>query len=575
MEGCICMKFKIKSKLIVAFSLITAILVGLGIYSVSTIQRINESSKVIASEWLQRVDYAHSINTLIANFRIAQNKHVTSNFRAEKADIEKQILRINEDITSNLDAYEKLINSDKDREMFEKIKQEIGQVNTLYEKVRPISMELKREEAEFITETEGKVIFATLSNRLSLLVRSNRDNAQLASEQANQLYSRSRYILIGVIAAAVIFSGTAAIIIILSITLPIGKLKKKLFVLAESGGDLTQKIDIHSKDEIGELASGVNAFIGNIRSIMIDVNKSSENVERAAMHATGLLGSLKHIVDDTTSTIDKLTMGMEETAATAEEIGASSSDIEQSIESLSTKAQNAALEAGKINERAEQLKQNALNSSINSKKVYKSTKDRLEIAIMKSKAVEQINVLSNAILEISDQTNLLALNASIEAARAGEFGRGFSVVADEIRKLAEDSKNTVVEIQKVASAVVDSVENLSDSSKKIMSFIEDTVSKDYDNMASTGEQYSSDAAFVDTLVGEISETTEELTASIESIISSIDEVSTTVNQGAEGTLDMARKVSDIVMKVNEVQDNTNISSNSAKALKEAIGKFKI
>jgi methyl-accepting chemotaxis protein len=569
------MKFKIKSKLIVAFSLITAILVGLGIYSVSTIQTIGESSKVIASEWLQRVDYAHSINTLIANFRIAQNKHVTSNSRSEKADIEKQLQRINEDIKINMDAYEKLINRDKDREMFEKIKQDIAQVNDLYEKVRPISMELKREEAEFITETEGKVIFATLSNRLSLLVRSNRDNAQLASEQADQLYSKSRYILIGVIAAAVVFSCTAAIAIILSITSPIGKLKKKLFALAESGGDLTQKIDIHSKDEIGELASGVNAFIENIRTIMIDVNKSSENVERAAIQATGLLSSLKHIVDDTTSTIDKLTMGMEETAATAEEIGASSSDIEQSVESLANKAQNAALEAGKINERAVQLKQNAVNSSTNSMKVYKSTKDRLETAIMKSKAVEQINILSNAILEISDQTNLLALNASIEAARAGEFGRGFSVVADEIRKLAEDSKNTVVEIQKVALAVVDSVENLSDSSKRIMSFIEDTVSTDYDNMASTGEQYSSDAAFVDTLVGEISGTTEELTASIESIISSIDEVSTTVNQGAEGTLDMARKVSDIVMKVNEVQDNTNISSNSAKALKEAIGKFKI
>jgi methyl-accepting chemotaxis protein len=569
------MKITIKSKLIITFSLIMVLLVGLGIYSVSTIQKVNKASMIIAKEWLKRADYAHSLNTLLANFRIAENKHITLESKADKGDVEKQIERINLEINNVLGAYDKLIYNEQDKEMLMLIKADFNSVNSVYERMKPISRALDREEAEALVVNEGKLTFDILSNRLVVLVKFNREHAEQASDSANQLYSKSRIILIGAIAATVLFSIVAAMLIIIGITRPIGKLKKNLLVLASSGGDLTQKININSKDEIEDLALGVNAFIENIRTIMVDVNKSSGNVEKAAREATELLGSLKSVVDNTSNTIDKLTMGMEETAATAEEIGASSKDIEQSVGFLADKAQNAASEAGKINDRAQGLKDSALNSSKNTQKVYKETKEKLEAAILKSKTVEQINVLSNAILEISEQTNLLALNAAIEAARAGEAGRGFSVVADEIRKLAEDSKNTVVEIQKVATEVVSSVENLSDSSKKIMMFIDNTVNKDYDNMVKTGEQYSSDASFVDSLVTDISGTTEELTAFIENIIQSIDEVATTVNQGAEGTLDMARRIADIVIKVNEVQENTDISSNSARALKESIDKFKI
>jgi methyl-accepting chemotaxis protein len=569
------MKITIRKKLIGAFSLIIAILIGLGVYSLSTIYTVKTSSQVVANEWIKRVDYAHSINNSLSNFVMLENKHIATASQTDKAILESKITTTQDEIAEKVKEYQNMLHSSEDKEMLETINAELGKTFDVFKKVKPLSEANKTEEALAIIRDESKTTSDILAYRLRQLAKYNSENAKKASDEANALYNKSRFILIGIIVAAIIACVVFAVLIILAITTPINKLKRSLIALAENGGDLTQKINIKSKDEIGDLAEGVNEFIDNIRNIMLDVSSCSENVAYVASEATGLLAGLRNIVDDTSVIIDKLTLGMEETSATAEEIASSSNDINQNVGFLTEKAQNASLEANKINSRAQKLKDNALNSSNNSQLIYKETKEKLEAAIKKSQTVEQINILSKSILEISEQTNLLALNAAIEAARAGEAGRGFAVVADEIRKLAEDSKNAVVEIQKVAHEVVASVENLSDSSKKIMSFIDTTITKDYMEMVKTGEQYSSDAVFVDGLVGDISGTSEELTASVDSIINAIEDVARTVSHGAEGTLDMARKIADIVAKVNEVQENTDISSISAQTLKEAIGKFTI
>ena len=569
------MKLTIKSKLLIAFALMTSLLVGLGVYSFSTIYMVNKSSRVIANEWIQRVEYAHNINTLLSNFRVLENKHITSTSKVEKQDVEKQIDVLYEDINKNLSEYGSMLNDAEDRKMLDSIKVDINKRFEIYKKIVPLSMEFKTEEALALIRDIARTDFDILSNKLLDLVKYNREHARQASDEANKLYERAKFILSGIVIAAAAFSIVFAFIIISSITRPLGKLKKSLVMLAESGGDLTRKIDINSNDEIGDLAFGVNEFIENIRQIMTDVSFCSENVEQASNEVSGLLDGLRSIVEDTSYTIEKLSSGMEETAATAEEIGASTNDIEDNVKFLSEKAQGGAEKAKKINKRAKGLKDSALVSSNNAQEIYKDTKERLEAAIKKSKNVEQINILSNTILEISDQTNLLALNAAIEAARAGEAGRGFAVVADEIRKLAENSKNAVVEIQKAAHEVIGSVENLSDSSKKIMNFIDSSISKDYVEMIETGDKYSRDAIFVDNLVTDISETTEQLAAAVGDIIQAMDGVASTVNQGAEGTHNMAKRVADIVEKVNEVQEHTDISSISAKSLKEAIDKFKI
>ncbi|MBO0563317.1 methyl-accepting chemotaxis protein, partial [Clostridium botulinum] len=167
------------------------------------------------------------------------------------------------------------------------------------------------------------------------------------------------------------------------------------------------------------------------------------------------------------------------------------------------------------------------------------TKVELERAIESSKVVEQINVLSESIMEITSQTNLLALNAAIEAARAGEAGKGFSVVADEIRKLAEQSKDTVTEIQSITVKVIESVKNLSDSSSNLLTFVSTDMDNDYKTMLNVADKYSEDASFVDTLVTDFSSTSEDLLASLQDVLKTIEGVAQAASEGAGGTTDIA------------------------------------
>ncbi|SCN26615.1 Methyl-accepting chemotaxis protein 4 [Clostridium sp. N3C] len=569
------MKLTIKSKLILAFSIITALLVAIGIYSLSTIYTMSQSSKLISDRWMERLNLAHSISKSAADFRIAENLHLNSNIDSEKTDVDEQINSINENIKSYIQEYEKLMDDGESKELIEAVKSNIKQANEIYNDLKAKSEEGNITEAEHIFSMDAKINYDILEYRLDKLVDYNQNKAKSSRDEANNLYKYSAIILGVIIFISLVIAIIASVVIILSITKPIDKLKRSLVTLAESGGDLTAKIELNSKDEIGDLAAGVNKFIANIRDIMVEVHNNSEKVTQSSNKVSELLGNLRATVEDTNINIEKLSVAMEETAATAEEVGSSTNSIQLSTEFLAQKAQNGSEEAKTISDRASQLKDNAIKSSLNAKEVYKKTKESLDAAIIRAKNVDKINVLSNSILEISEQTNLLALNAAIEAARAGESGRGFAVVADEVRKLAESSKNTVDEIKKTVDEVIYSVEELTEGYAKIMTFMDSSIGKDYSEMIETGEKYSKDAIFVDNLVSDISGTAQELAATVEDILKAVEDVAITVNDGAEGTLEMSERVANIFNRVNEVQGYTDISSSAADELKAAIEKFKI
>ena len=355
---------------------------------------------------------------------------------------------------------------------------------------------------------------------------------------------------------------------------PIVYISKILARMADSDftGDIPNKF-LKSKDEVGDLARAIQTMQKSISNIIHGVIDEAKTVDGSATNTHKNIVGLNSEIEDISATTEELSAGMEETAASTQEMNATSTEIEHAVESIAEKAQEGANAAIEISKRAELLKENAINS----RKVAQSTRSdvdtKLRNAIVQSKAIEQINVLSDSILQITSQTNLLALNAAIEAARAGEAGKGFAVVADEIRKLAEDSRNTVTQIQGITKQVVSSVKNLTQSSEQVLEFIEAQVIKDYESMVATGEQYYNDAEYVNSLVTDFSATAEELSASIQNMIKAINEISNANNEAASGTQSIAQKTANICEEANTAVGLVYLTKKSSEKLMQMVSKF--
>lgn len=361
-----------------------------------------------------------------------------------------------------------------------------------------------------------------------------------------------------------------------SISGPIKEATKCLNVI--STGDFTVDISkklLSKKDEIGILSNSLDKMQSSMRSMMKAVVDESSNVSQMLITINEDMHVLNENITDISSTTEQLSAGTEETAASSEEMNATSLDVEKAIESMAMKAQEGATTVSKVSTMSEEMKEKAISSKQEALELYGRTKDSLQSAIEQAKAVNQINELSHAILEVTTQTNLLSLNAAIEAARAGEAGKGFAVVADEIRKLAEDSKASVSRIQEVTNEVLDVVNALSSSSMEIMEFIDKKVLNDYEALVNTSERYNELSLVINDIVTDFSATSEELLASIQNMVKAITQINTAANEEALGATNIAQKTAAIVNMAENVVNLASKSNDKSENLIKIVKQFKI
>jgi methyl-accepting chemotaxis protein len=345
-----------------------------------------------------------------------------------------------------------------------------------------------------------------------------------------------------------------------------------------SKGDFTNEVPrkyISKRDEIGVLARSANAMQNEIKNLISKVKDESDNIEDVVENVKNNVSILNSSIQEVSATTEELSASMQETAASSEEMSAMSLEIEKAVQTIAQKSQDGSIEVAAISQRASNTKQNFKDSQQKALEIFLDTKGQLENAIDASKVVQQISVLSDSIMQITSQTNLLALNAAIEAARAGEAGKGFSVVAEEIRNLAEQSKDTVIEIQNITNKVTVAVENLSSNSNKMLAFMSQEVDADYKTMLDVADKYSDDAQYFDNLILGFSATAKELLDSVYDVLKTIDGVAQAANEGAAGTTDIANKVSEVNSKSNEIFEQVLKSWEAAEKLKNEVTKFKL
>ncbi|KMT20836.1 methyl-accepting chemotaxis protein [Clostridium cylindrosporum] len=357
---------------------------------------------------------------------------------------------------------------------------------------------------------------------------------------------------------------------------PLVDLSSYIEIIANA--DFTQKVAdniFYKKDEIGIIANSVVKMRESIRSLIEDVSNEADALKSVVADANYNMNLLRDNVESVSSTTQQLSATIEETATSAEEMNSSSLEIEKSIEEVAKRSEEGVQVAREISGRAIDLREDFKVSKEEGEKVFISTKAKLEKALKESEAVNEIKVLSDSIMEITAQTNLLALNAAIEAARAGEAGRGFSVVANEIRNLAESSKNTVEEIQVITEKVTKSVEHLVGSSKTMLDYMEQNVRGDYDKMLLATEKYSSDATTVEKIVSDFGYASENVLDSIKGMVNVIEGVTAAVNEGAAGATNISERNLDILEENNHVKESFDEILNLSDTIKDKISKFKI
>ena len=564
------------------FILIPVFILGImavfsNIQAISNLGKVNTTAVVIADEHMVNITNltdiqkeAQDIHRMALSHIIATDLDtlisLVDNIRTQEAVLDQYLVDYRENLTGlDKNAYDNILSS------YEGLKYEISSLIAF-------SGNNQKEEAFALANGVIKQYSDDIQGQIATMIDEAKRMSSDASDDLTKAYNSAiviNMVIIGISILAILLAFYVLFVLVIrKLSIANREIHDIIKDIDNNEGDLTKRVSILSNDEISDLGNGINIFMEKLQGIMKMIIENSQKLEK-------VVNEVQQSVRTSNDSASDLSAVTQELSATMQEIGYSASVINQNADSVRSETEMIADKSISINEYSKQMKENADKMESDAQNTMEETSGKvqdiltvLNDAIEESKNVEQVNGLTNDILNISSQTNLLALNASIEAARAGEAGKGFAVVADEIRQLADLSRATANRIQEINGVVIHAVHNLADNANNLVGYMKESILPEFENFVKSGAQYRENATYIESEMNGFTVKTDALKSAVDEIAASIGTITAAIDEGARGVTGAAESTQILVSDMENISNRMDENQEIAGALQKETNVFK-
>ncbi|TBU73173.1 methyl-accepting chemotaxis protein [Phytopseudomonas daroniae] len=414
-----------------AFALLATLLLGLGLFALSQMNRMNAASDQIRDNWLPSLVSTEGLATSIGRIRALTLRSALLTNESERQSTLAVIDGIAQSVPGQFDTYAKLVSGPQEQALFEQLRKAYGEYSNLQQQVVSAARAGRIDEATQLATGPLSTYADGLAAALKNLSHFNNDGAMQSTNASQAAFHNAEKMVITTLIISIALTVLLAVVLTRSIVGPLGESLRVAEVIAT--GDLTQSIQVTGTDEPARLMTALQAMQKNLHAAIQSIADSSNQLASASeeLHA---------VTEDSTRGLHQQSTEIEQAATAVNEMTAAVEEVARNAVSTSEASQQSNTTALRGRE---QVRETVDSISQLTKDVTTTSSEVEQLA----EQIREISKVLDVIRSIAEQTNLLALNAAIEAARAGDAGRGFAVVADEVRALAHRTQQSTQEIE--------------------------------------------------------------------------------------------------------------------------------
>lgn len=571
-------KKKLSTKLII---LIPVFILGIfsiisNVMSVSNIRNVNRSAVQISEVSLKNVSGLAEIQKQTQDIHNLGLSHIIAVDLDSMIQLVEKIRSQEDALEKDLESYKIYVTPDTKKE-YNDIQKNYEELKYECANVMAFSAAGKSEDAyELANGKISKCADAIESDIESIKKIVNQDaNAQRQKLTSAYHSSIGTSIVTILISIAALFSAMVAVLrwVIYPLANTNREMNEIISEIDNRQGDLTRRVTITNNKEVASVGGGINAFMAKLQEIFRMISSNSRDLE-------GVVNEVRESVQTSNESVSDLSALTEELSATMQDISDNASRINENTESVAGEVKSIAEKTIEINQYTKEMKEHAEAMEHAARENMDTTGAKvndivsvLSQAIEDSNSVNQVDNLTNDILNIASQTNLLALNASIEAARAGDAGKGFAVVASEISQLAAASQEAANNIQSINAIVITAVHNLADNANGLVEYMNEKILPEFQKFVESGGAYHDKATFIEGVMADFEAKTDSLQNSMDEIANSVNTISHAIEEGVSGVVSAADSTQVLVSDMDKISKKMDENFAIAEGLKKETSVF--